>query len=235
MQHPKLEVIKRTILGKQVKKMRREGILPANIYGKALDSTSVQVKFSEFEAVYKKVGETGLVDVMLDEKRHPVLIKNVQWNYRTRTPLHVDFYQVNLTEKVKAMIPVVITGVPTAVADKLGVLLTPLSEIEVEALPEQLPENIEVDVTHLANLNEQITVADLKVAEGVTVLTEPEQVIARIGEMMKEEVIEAPTTETTLPEVIGEAEKAAAEGVAAAEGSGGPKEEKEKKDSAKQN
>lgn len=206
MKHPKLEAEKRTILGKQVKKLRREGLLPANIYGKELASVAVQVRYADFEPVFKEVGETGLVDVVLSGEKRPVLIKNIQWNYRTQTPLHADFYQVNLKEKVKSMVPLEIVGSPKAVEEKLGVLLTPLSEVEVEALPEELPDNIEVDVNNLAALDEQITIKDLKVPSGVTVLTEPDQVVARIGEMMKEEVAE-PTEETQMPEVIGEKDK----------------------------
>lgn len=208
MKHPQLNVEKRTVLGKQVKKLRREGFLPANIYGKDLSSVAVQVKYADFEPVFKEVGETGLVDVILDGQKRPVLIKNLQMNYQTRTPLHADLYQVNLKEKVKSMVPLEITGAAKAVEEKLGVLLTPLSEVEVEALPEELPDNIEVDVTNLSNVDEQITVADLKVPQGVTVLTEAEQVVARITEMMKEEE-PTPVDETQLPEVIGEAEKAA--------------------------
>ena len=208
MKNPQLTAEKRTVLGKQVKKLRREGILPANIYGKELSSVAVQVKYSDFEPVFKEVGETGLVDIVLDGEKRPVLIKNLQMNYRTYTPLHVDFYQVNLKEKVKSMVPVVIVGEPKAVSEKLGVLLTPLSELEVEALPAELPDNIEVDVAKLANLDEQITVGDLKAPNGVTILTEAEQVIARIGEMMKEEE-PAPVEESQLPEVIGEKEKEA--------------------------
>ncbi len=203
-QHPKLEVQKRTVLGKQVKKLRREGLLPANIYGKELASTAVQVTYPEFDAVFKEVGETGLVDVMLDGERRPVLIKNIQWNYRTRKPLHADLYQVNLKEKVKTMVPLTITGEPKAVTEKLGVLLTPLSEVEVEALPEKLPENIEVNVEHLANLDEQILVKDLKVSADVTVLTDAEQIVAKIGEMMKEEEPAPTEEEVQMPEVIGE-------------------------------
>lgn len=208
MKNPQLTAEKRTVLGKQVKKLRREGILPANIYGKELSSVAVQVKYSDFEPVFKEVGETGLVDIVLDGEKRPVLIKNLQMNYRTYTPLHADFYQVNLKEKVKSMVPVVIIGEPKAVSEKLGVLLTPLSELEVEALPAELPDNIEVDVAKLANLDEQITVGDLKAPNGVTILTEAEQVVARIGEMMKEEE-PAPVEESQLPEVIGEKEKEA--------------------------
>ncbi len=226
MKNPQLTAEKRTVLGKQVKKLRREGFLPANIYGKELASVAVQVKFSDFEPIFKEVGETGLVDIVFDGERRPVLIKNLQMNYQTRTPLHADFYQVNLKEKVKSMVPVVIIGEPKAITEKLGVLLTPLSEVEVEALPAELPDNIEVDVTALANVDEQITVGDLKAPTGVVILTEPDQVVARIGEMMKEEEPE-PTEEAQLPEVIGEKEKEAAD--QAEEQSGSKDEKKEDK------
>lgn len=211
MKHPQLKVEARTILGKQVKKLRREGYLPANIYGKDLASTAVQVKFTDFEPVYEDAGETGLVDVMLDGQRRPVLIKNIQWNYQTHTPLHADFYQVNLKEKVKSMVPVVINGEAAAVTEKLGVLLTNLDEVEVEALPEALPENIQVDVASLAQVGDQITVADLQAPEGVTILTDDSQVVARIGELAAEEPEEPAEGEAQMPEVIGEkpAEEAA--------------------------
>src|SRR5205085_1500195 len=112
-------------------------LMPANIYGKDLPSTPLQVKLQDFENTFKEVGETGLVDIQVDGKIRPVLIKNLQMNYRTHTPLHVDFYQVNLKEKTKAMIPLVIVGEAKAVTDKVGLLLQTLSEVEVEALPEK--------------------------------------------------------------------------------------------------
>src|SRR5690242_12762806 len=105
MKHPKLVAEKRTVLGKQVKKLRRDGILPANIYGKDLESTAVQVNVKDFQDIYGEVGETGLVDIELDGKRRPVLIKNLQMNYHFHMPLHADFFQVNLKEKVKTMVP----------------------------------------------------------------------------------------------------------------------------------
>lgn len=216
MKHPELKAEARTTLGKQVKKLRREGILPANVYGKALSSVAVQVKSSEFETIFKEVGETGLIDLVLNSEKRPVLVKNIQWNFRNNMPLHADFYQVNLKEKVKSMVPLVVIGEPKAVADKLGMLLTSKSEVEVEALPESLPEHIEVDVTPLAALGDQITVGDLKAPEGVTILDEAEQVVAQIGELVVEEK-EPETTEAAMPEVIGEKEKEAAAAEAASE------------------
>ena len=209
MKRHQLKVEKRTVLGKLVKKLRRDGILPCNIYGKGIESTAVQVPLKEFDAVYKEAGETGLVDVALGEKTIPTLIHNMQKDFRGNV-LHADFFQVNLKEKVKTMVPLEIVGEPKAVLDKVGLLMNILSEIEVEALPADLPENIEVNVEHLANVDDQITVADLKVPAEVTVLTEPEQVISKIGELItKEAAAEAAAAEAA-------AEAAKAEGAAEA-------------------
>ena len=220
MKRYKLKVDERKVLGKQVKKLRRDGILPCNIYGKGIKSTAVQVPQKDFDAVYKEAGETGLVDIELGDKITPVLIHNMQKDFRGNI-LHADFFQVNLKEKVKTMIPLEIIGEPKAVLDKIGLLMNILSEVEVEALPAELPENIEVNVEHLANIDDQVTVADLKVPEGVTVLTEAEQVISKIGELVtKEAAAEAAAEEAAAEAAKEEAgvETAPAEGEAVAEG-----------------
>jgi large subunit ribosomal protein L25 len=216
MKRPILQAEERKVLGKQVKKLRREGLLPANVYGRNLSSIALQVKFADFDAVFKEVGETGLVDLQVNGQTKPVLVKNLQMNYQNRTPLHVDFYQVNLKEKVKTMVPVVLVGEAKAVTDNVGMLLQTLSEVEVEALPDRLPENVEVPVEHLAALDEQITVEDLKAAEGVTILTDPSQVVAKIAELVVEE-----------PEVPAEGEEAA--GAAGEEKAGGEEASEEPK------
>ena len=195
MKHPKLSVDKRTVLGKKVKVLRREGLLPANVYGKGLSSVAIQLPLSEFESVHKEVGETGLIELDFDGKKHPVLVKNLQLAYPSRTPLHVDFFQVNLKEKVKAMIPLVLTGEAQAVTDKIGTLLQTLNEVEVEALPDKLPENIEIDVTPLAAIDDQRTVADLTVPEDVTILTDAGQVIVKIAELVAPEPEPEPVAE----------------------------------------
>lgn len=187
MKRPTLSATMRTLLGKKVKKLRREGILPANVYGKDIPSTALQVNLKEFTDIYKEVGETGLVDLEVDGKKRPVLIKNVQFEFRNNTPLHADFYQVNLKEKVKSMIPIELVGEAKAVAENIGTLIHPLSEVEVEALPANLPEKIEVNIENLANIDDHILVSDLQVPEGVTILTDPGQVIAKISEIVVEE------------------------------------------------
>lgn len=218
MKHPVLNAEARTVLGKKVKKLRREGLLPANVYGKGLSSKSLQVKIADFQTVFKQVGETGLVELKADGQTHPVLIKNLQMDYSTNTPLHADFYQVNLKEKVKTMVPVELVGEAKAVTEKIGVMLQTLSEVEVEALPDRIPEHIEADVEALAEIGAGITVGELKIEEGVVILTDAGVTIARIAELAKEEPVEvvkeepvegeAPTEgatpEATPPEKAGE-------------------------------
>lgn len=198
MKHPKLATEPRTVFGKEVKKLRRVGIMPASIYGKNIPSVSFQVKTADFQALYKEVGETGLVDVEIEGKAKPSLIKNIHWDYRTRTPMHADFYQVNLKEKIKAMVPLTITDEAQAVTDQLGMMMTQLSEVEVEALPENLPDQLEVSVAHLAAVGDQVTVEALKTPSDVTILTEPTQIIVKIAELV------APETEEEVEEAAAE-------------------------------
>lgn len=211
---PTLKAEKRKTLGKKVKKLRKQDIFPGNIYGKAIKSLAVQVPYKDFEVVYKETGETGLVDLQVDGEIRPVLIHNVQKDHITKIPLHTDFYQVNLKEKVKTMVPVETIGEPKAVADKLGIVMQTLNEIEVEALPADLPEKIEVNIEHLANVGDQMAVSDLKVASGVAVITEPSQVVVKIAELVtkeaeKEAAAEAAAAEAAKAEAAPEGAEAA--------------------------
>ncbi len=215
----RIAVEKRKILGKKVKKLRREGILPANIYGKDIKSTAVQLPEKEFQKIYKEVGETGLLDLDVDKQTIPVLIHNVQSDYKGIL-LHADFYKVNLKEKIKTMIPLVLTGEPKAARDKVGLLMQIVSEIEVEALPENLPEKIEIDVEPLSSVDEQITAGDIKPPKDVTILTDSSQVIAKISELVTKEAQEQAVEEAekaqeakaeSAEEIPGEEEKPSAE------------------------
>jgi large subunit ribosomal protein L25 len=213
MKRPFLHVEKRDMLGKKIKKLRRDGILPANIYGKDIPSQAVQLPLKTFEATYKEVGSSGLLDVMLDGATRPVLIHHVQYD-SSRHAQHADFYQVNLKEKVKTAVPLLSVGEPKAVTDKVGLLMQAVTEIEVEALPADLPENIEVNVEHLAAVGDQILVSDLKAPAGVEILTEPSQVAIKIAELVSEEASaqaeEEATAATEASEETAEGEKAEA-------------------------
>ncbi|RJQ28097.1 50S ribosomal protein L25 [Candidatus Parcubacteria bacterium] len=190
MKREKLTVNPRTALGKKVKKLRKQGLIPANIYGKDIKSTAVELPLKEFINVFNKAHETGLVDLEFDKKTIPVLIYNVQVNPVTQEPLHADFYKVNLKEKITTNIPVVAVGEPLAVTEKKGILLNSLFEIEVEALPAELPEKIEINVENLKEVDEEIRVEDIKAPANVTILTDPNQVIFKIGELITKEAEE---------------------------------------------
>lgn len=211
-----LAVTPRKVVGKKVKKLRKEGVLPANIYGRDIKSESVQVEYKDFEKAYKEAGETGLVDLALDGKVRPVLIHNIQFDPVSHETLHADFYQVNLKEKVKTMVPLLIIGEPLAVINKVGILLEQMSEVEVEALPTDLPENIEVNVEQLANIDDQITVEQLKLPMGVAVLTDPNQSVVKIGELVTKEAAEQAAAEAAAAEAAKTTE--VPEGTAPAEG-----------------
>lgn len=231
MKHESLKVEKRKVLGKKVKKLRREGIIPGNVYGKDIKSQAVQANQKDFEKVFKEAGETGLVDLQLDSQVIPVLIHNIATDYKN-TILHADFFKVNLKEKIKTEVPLEFVGEPKAVTDKIGLLMPIMSVVEIEALPEELPENIEVNVENLAQIDDEIKVSDLKAPAGVIILSEPQLVVVKIGELVSKEAQEQAAEEAAAAEAAS-AESAEgiegvpAEGEAPAEGeTAAPTEEK---------
>jgi len=209
-----LKAQKRTILGKKVKTLRREGVIPAHIFGKGLKTLHISVGDREFLKVFDQAGETGIVNVKIDSSEHPVLIRNVQEHPVTRQLLHIDFYQVNLKEKVTVNVPLEFEGEPLAVEKKEGLLLTPISEIEIEALPADLPETVKVDISRLEKIDDTIHVKDLKVDKAkIEILTDPEAIVATIGELVtkKMEEVEA-EIEAEQAEAVAEAEAVPEEG-----------------------
>ncbi len=204
MKNPSLKVAKREIFGKKVKQLRREGILPGNVYGKDIDSTPVQVEKKEFLPVYKQVGETGLIDLDLNGKSLTVLIHNVAKDYLRDEILHADFFKVNLKEKIKTSVPILLVGEAQAVTDRVGLVQQMLSEVEVEALPQDLPEKIEVDITELAEVDEYIPVEELKTPSGVVILTDPNQSVVKITELVSKEAEEQAAEEAAASEAAKE-------------------------------
>src|SRR3989344_174856 len=189
MEQVSLAAQKRSVLGRKVKTLRREGVIPAHVFGHKVTTIHVQVKNSDFSKVFEKVGETGIIDLAIDGSKKPVLVRNVQLHPVTSAPLHIDFYQVNLTEKVKVNVPIEIAGEAGAVAKKIGVLLTPVSEVEIETLPADIPEKITLDVSKLENVGDEIKVKDLVVDRNkVAILQDAELVVAQIGELVTKEM-----------------------------------------------
>lgn len=182
-----LSATKRSVLGAKVKKLRKDGILPANLYGKKIKSEAIQISPEDFKKVFAKTGESSLVELIIDKKTHPVLIHNVQHHPVTNAPIHVDFYQVDLKEKVIARVPLVLAGESIAVRDKLGVLLTLLTEVEVEALPANLPDKIEVDISKLAVLDQAIKIGELQISDKVKIITDKNQDVVKIAPLVSKE------------------------------------------------
>jgi len=202
----KLTAEKRTILGRKAKTLRREGILPANIYGKKVKSLAVQTDLKSFLVAFKKTGETSVVELKVkgEKKSRPVLIHNVQFDPVSDQPLHADFYQVDLKEKVTTEVPIELVGESPAAKEKIGILIQPLTEVEVEALPTELPDKLELDISGLKDVGNAVTVTDLKVAKGVKVLTSEKEILAKVEPLAKEEV--APPPEEEIPEEVPEEE-----------------------------
>lgn len=183
-----LQAQTRTLAGRKVKTLRKQGILPINIFGKKIKSTSAQVDYQEFDKVFAQAGETQIVELQLGKEVRPVLVSNIQRNPVTGDYIHVDFHQIDLKEKVTATVPVEIIGEAPAEKEAIGIMVQQLNEVEVEALPADLPEKLVADVSKLAEVDAAIFVKDLQVdASKVTVLTDAESIVVKIEEPQKEE------------------------------------------------
>jgi large subunit ribosomal protein L25 len=192
----------RTVIGKQVKQLRREGKLPANVYGHNVEATAVTVDAKEFASVLKQAGETGLIDLKVgDEKTRPVLVHDMLVDPVKGATLHVDFYQVNLKEKLTATVPLEFVGESSIVKNNEGILLELLQEVEVESLPTDIPSSIEVDISGLVEVGQGIHVSDLPLPAGVEMQTDGEELVCKIDTpQMAEEEVEEISTEESIEE-----------------------------------
>lgn len=230
MQENKLKAEKREIIGRKVKNLRKTGQIPANVYGKKIKSLAITLEEKDFEKIYSQAGETGIVSLSIkgEKEERPVLIQNVQLDPVSDIPLHIDLRQIILTEKILAKIPVELTGEPMAVSEKSGILIQVLSEIEVEALPTDLPEKFSVDVTVLKAVRDQVLVKDIPFGKEkkIEVKTDLNQVVAKIEPLAKEEVVSPPTPEA----VVTEGEAAPTEGEKLPEETTAPTKDKPKEE-----
>ncbi|EKD84571.1 MAG: hypothetical protein ACD_38C00194G0003, partial [uncultured bacterium] len=186
-----LQAEERIILGKKVKKLRESGKLPAHVFGKGLESEHVSVDGKTFLQTFAEAGETGLIDLKIGtEKVRPVMVREVQYDPVSGDPVHIDFYQVNLAQKVKVPVPLEMIGEqPESV--KLGetIVLQTLNEVEVEALPTDLIEKIEVDITSLQNIDDAITVGQLKFDRSkLTVQAADEEIVVKLAPAVSAEM-----------------------------------------------
>ncbi|MDO8451553.1 MAG: 50S ribosomal protein L25 [bacterium] len=187
MKHYTLDAKPREITGRKVKKLRKIGLIPVSIYGKNIKSASFAVVRKEFEKVYGEAGGTGLIEIQGSGADRHVLVHDVQIHPVSAEILHVEFFQVDLNEKVRANVPLELTGESQAVSDKIGVILTLVDEVSVEALPAKLPEKLSVDVSVLHDIGQEISVSDLLVPLDVTVLADAHLVLVRLGALVSKE------------------------------------------------
>lgn len=205
MKRQLLTARERKVLGKKVKHLRKKGVIPASLYGKNIKSQSLELDLKAFSALFQQAGETTLVDLTIEGEKevHPILIHHVQKHPVTGYFLHADFHQVSLKDKMKAAIPLALIGTSSAASQKKGILIQVLNDVEIEALPTDLLEKIDVDITNLKEVNDEIKVTDLKVdSSKVTILTDKNQVIVKIGPL--EEIAPEPTPVTEAAPIAGE-------------------------------
>ena len=178
-----LAVDPRVVTGKKVKALRRQGLVPAHLYGKETDSLALQAQTEEVINVIKTAGRNAIIKLVIsgEGEPRPVVLRGVQQHPITDELLHVDFFQISLTETLTADVPVVTVGEPPAVSVYAGVLLQSLDHIQVEALPVNLPQSIEVDISVLEELDDALFVRDLKVPADLTVLSSPDQVVVKVS------------------------------------------------------
>jgi len=192
MEEIELKTQKRTVLGKKVKNLRLEGLIPAVLYGHETESLPLQIEERELNRVLAQAGGHRLIALKIGRarKRQMALAREVQWDVISRKLIHVDFYAVVMTEKVTTEVPLVFVGEAPAAAAVGVMVLQGLDEIEIECLPGDLIEAIEVDLSGLEEMDQAIYVKDLRVPPAVEVLTDAEEIVVKVGWAAAEEVEE---------------------------------------------
>lgn len=219
-----LKAQERKTFGRKVKNVRNEGMIPSNIFGKGVKSKAIKVDEKEFLKVFDEAGETSIVEVLFGKENRPCLIHGIQKDPVSEKVLHVDFHQVNLKEKVSADVPIEVVGEAPAVKQGLGTLVTYIDEVEVEALPMDLPEKFEINVNGLKEVDDALHIKDLDYDKSKVELdADPEEIVVKIEALREEE--EEPEPEA--PAEGEEGEEAEKEGEEKAPEEEGQKEESE--------
>jgi large subunit ribosomal protein L25 len=221
MDRIELKVASREILGKRVKHLRHQGVTPVHVFGHGIESLALQCDTKELERVLSRAGQTRLIDLKLAKEKKPrtVVVREFDRDWRRGELVHVDFYQVKMEEKIRLEIPVVLIGEAPALKAKTNMLDHALGTLTVECLPAKIPGSIEVDISYLAELDQAIRVKDITLDKAITVLNNPDLVVAKISvrpvekveEKVVEEVVEA-EAKAEVAEEAAEAPKEAAPG-----------------------
>lgn len=196
---------------KSAKVLRREGHLPAVLYGKHFPSTAILLNDHQANLVIPRLSSSTIVEIELDGEKHAALIRERQKDYLRNRLIHVDFQAVSMTEKIRAMVAINLEGVAPAVKDFNGVVVHNLTEVEVEATPRSLPEHFLVDISVLTDIGSSIHVKNLNVDPSVTILHDLEDTIVVVS-ATREEVVEEEVEEVAEPEVIERGKKDDEEG-----------------------
>jgi len=174
-------------LGKKAKVLRKKGILPGVLYGPKIENLSLELNQKEFEKIYETAGESSLITLEVDPstgsgqaKKFLVLIHTLELDVISQKPIHVDFYQPSLEKEVAVTLPLVFEGEALAVKDSGGTLVKNISELEVKALPQNLPHEIKVNIENLKTFADNIKILDLKLPEGVKVQRAAEEIVAHV-------------------------------------------------------
>ncbi|MEK7125209.1 MAG: 50S ribosomal protein L25 [Patescibacteria group bacterium] len=208
--HQKIELQAqpRTVIGHKVRHLRAEGLIPAVLYGKGQEALNLQIPDKDFLKVLKQAGESTLVYLNLEGQSYPTIIHDVSRDPLKDNVIHADFYKVRLDEKIKTSIPVVFVGESPAVTELKAIFVRNVNELEVEALPQDLPHEIPVDISGLTKFGDQILAKDIKLPAGVKLMAGEDEIIGTAQEPISEEKLkeelEAPTTDVS---AVGEVEK----------------------------
>ena len=192
MDEIELKVTKRDILGKKVRFLRRQGITPVHLFGHGIESMALQCDTAKLRQVLAEAGEAKLINVKIGKERRPrsVLVREIQIDSPRRELLHVDFYQVKMAEEIKVEVPIALVGEAPALKLRENTLVQELDNLTVECLPAKIPTTIELDVSSLTEPNQVLRVKDIELEKEVTVLNDPEVVVAMISARRVEEVVE---------------------------------------------
>ncbi len=196
-----LKATRRTVTGKHVSTLRRQGLLPAVMYGHGIDPIAISLDAHSTSLALTGLSSSTLVNINLEGQVKAALVREKQRDPVKRNLVHVDFQVVSMTEKLRTKVSILLEGVAPAVKDFNGVVVSNINDIEVEALPGDLPEHILVDISGLAAIGDSLHVKDLKLGKGVEIFADPEEVVVVIAGT-KEEVEPEAVADENEPEVI---------------------------------
>jgi large subunit ribosomal protein L25 len=201
-----LEAEERKVLGKKVKALRREGKLPAVIYGREIEPVPITMDARAVRLTLAEIGANTLITISLDEKEHLALVRDLQREVISRDLLHVDFQAVSLEESITTTVPVAVEGEAPAVAEYNALLVTELDELEIEAKAKDLPDMIPVDVTGLTEIGDNILIRDLVISGEVKILNDPDEIVVVVAAPTVLEIETEPEEDVELLEELPEAE-----------------------------